>query len=71
LEPDLVVEYQRRQKSLWDYFSQIGISPISPASLIIETAISSMMLFYAAATNPSKAAETKWCIFPFCLTRPA
>jgi hypothetical protein len=71
LESDFLFEYGRRQATLWEYLAQVGIRSVSPAGRIIETALISMMLFYAAANRVVKVIEMKWCVFPFCMARPA
>lgn len=68
--PSLVEAYQKSQTELWAYLAKIGIQPKSLAGLIIEEALISMMLFYAAATRVTNAFDLQWCIFPFCFKRP-
>ena len=70
IQKELVAEYQKQQSALWQYLTDSGIMPKSNADIILETAIASMLLFYATVTKVTKAAEAKWCIFPFCLARP-
>ena len=66
----LVEAYAESQKLLWAYLKQVGIEANSSADALIQEALASMMLFYAAATKAIKAAELKYCIFPFCFGKP-
>jgi hypothetical protein len=66
--PDLKKEYENRQKLLWDYLQKAGISIKSPADMVLESAIVSMLLFDAAATKAKQFAQLRLCIFPFCRT---
>ena len=63
---ELKIEYEKRQTLLWDYLQKAGISIKSPANMVLETAISSMMLFDAAATRAKQFSQLRLCIFPFC-----
>jgi hypothetical protein len=67
----LIGAYAKSQPILWGYLTQIGIAPKSPADVILEEAIASMMFFYAVANKITDALQLKWCIFPFCFQRAA
>jgi hypothetical protein len=65
IRSSLVAEYEKRQTILWDYLKQAGITIKSPADVVVERAIVSMLLFYAAATRISNVSQLRFCIFPF------
>jgi hypothetical protein len=64
--PELKKEYENRQKQFWDYIEKAGIAIKSPADMVLQTAIVSMLLFDAGATKAKQFSQLRLCIFPFC-----
>ncbi len=69
--PALKSAYQESRDQLLMILKFAGIEARSIAAWIVEKAIASMLLFYAAATSVKEVRDLLWCIFPFCFKRPA
>ncbi len=67
----LVEAYAKYQDQLWEYLKEVGIEIKTPADLLIEQAIVTTMVFYAAVTKFVGAVENMlYCFYPFCFKRP-
>jgi hypothetical protein len=71
LKPALKSAYQESRDQLLTILKLAGIEAQSIGTWIVEKAIVSMLLFYAAATSVKEVRDLLWCIFPFCFKRPA